>query len=187
MTSRIACLAVAVACVSASADAALILSNFQITSSRISFDLAGTVTAQQAGNNEIRIVDNADDFYTLRGLTPWTATDRFLDSYTGPSFSIGSASLYRVDTRRFGSGSMMVMFFNGAFVQGASVSGRFSFDAPAAGGFNGSFPAQQFISLAGRQFKAGINNVAFATNLPAPGAIAALGMTALLGNRRRRA
>ena len=186
MTSRIACLTVAVACVSASADAALVLSNFQITSSRISFDLAGTVTAQQAGNNEIRIVDNADDFYTLRGLTPWTATDRFLDSYTGPSFSIGSASLYRVDTRRFGSGSMMVMFFDSAFVQGASVSGTFSFDAPAAGGPLGR-PAQQFINLANRQFKAGINNVAFATNVPAPGAIAALGMTALLGNRRRRA
>jgi hypothetical protein len=186
MTSRIACLTVAVACVSASADAALVLSNFQITSSRISFDLAGTVTAQQAGNNEIRIVDNADDFYTLRGLTPWTATDRFLDSYTGPSFSIGSASLNRVDTRRFGSGSMMVMFFDSAFVQGASVSGTFSFDAPAAGGPLGR-PAQQFINLANRQFKAGINNVAFATNVPAPGAIAALGMTALLGNRRRRA
>jgi hypothetical protein len=186
MTSRIACLTVAVACVSASADAALVLSNFQITSSRISFDLAGTVTAQQAGNKEIRIVDNADDFYTLQGLTPWTATDRFLDSYTGPSFSIGSASLYRVDTRSFDSGSMMVMFFNSSFVQGASVSGRFSFDAPAAGGFLGR-PAQQFINLAGRQFKAGIDNVAFATNLPAPGAIAALGMTALLGNRRRRA
>jgi len=185
MTSRIACLTVAVACVSASADAALVLSNFQITSSRISFDLAGTVTAQQAGNNEIRIVDNADDFYTLRGLTPWTATDRFLDSYTGPSLSIGSASLYRVDTRRI-TGSYIIMFFSQAFVQGASVSGRFSFDAPAAGGPLGR-PAQQFINLANRQFKAGINNVAFATNLPAPGAIAALGMTALLGTRRRRA
>jgi hypothetical protein len=178
MTPRIACLTVAVACVSASADAALVLSNFQITSSRVSFDLAGTITAQQAGNNEIRIGDDAAP------LTHWNAVDRFLDSYTGPSLSIGSASLYRVDTRSFGSGSMMVMFFNSSFVQGASVSGRFSFDAPAAGG---GHPAQQFINLAGRQFKAGINNVAFATNLPAPGAIAALGMTALLGNRRRRA
>jgi hypothetical protein len=187
MTSRIACLTVAVACVSASADAALVLSNFQITSSRISFDLAGTVTAQQAGNSQISIIDNAADWYAGGApLGAFTATDRFLDSYTGPSFSIGSASLYRVDTRRSGSNSVIVMFFNSAFVQGDSVSGTFSFDAPAAGGPLGR-PAQQFIDLANRQFKAGINNVAFATNLPAPGAIAALGMTGLLGNRRRRA
>ena len=179
MTPRIACLTVAVACVSASADAALVLSNFQITSSRISFDLAGTVTAQQAGNNQISITDDAAP------LTHWNAVDRFLDSYTGPSLSIGSASLYRVDTRRI-TGSYIIMFFSQAFVQGASVSGTFSFDAPAAGGPLGR-PAQQFINLANRQFSANIGGVPFATNLPAPGAIAALGMTALLGNRRRRA
>jgi hypothetical protein len=81
---------------------------------------------------------------------------------------------------------MIIMFFNQAFVEGASVSGTFSFDAPAAGGPLGR-PAQQFINLANRQFKATIGGVAFATNLPAPGAIAALGMAGLLGNRRRRA
>ena len=178
-----------VVAVAAPASAALTLTNFEITASRISFNLSGTITAQQAGNNEIRIVDNADDFGTLRGLTPWTAVDRFLDSYSGPSLSIGSSSLYRVDTRRFGSGSMIVMFFNQSFVQGASVSGTFSFDAPAAGGFNGSFPAQQFINFENRAFKAGIGGVAFATDLgnsvPAPGAIALLGLAGLAGRRRR--
>jgi|LauGreDrversion2_5_1035112.scaffolds.fasta_scaffold52149_1 hypothetical protein len=171
MTSRIACLTVSVACVSASADAALVLSNFQITSSRISFDLAGTVTAQQAGKDRIQIDDDAAP------LTHWLAADRMFDSYTGPSFSIGSASINRMDTRRI-TGSYMIMFFNSAFVQGASVSGRFSFDAPTG---------QQFINLNGRRFKATIGGVPFATNLPAPGAIAVLGMTGLLGNRRRRA
>jgi len=180
MTSRIACLTVSVACVSASADAALVLSNFQITSSRISFDLAGTVTAQQAGNSQIEITDDAAP------LTHWLAADRRFDSYTGPSFSIGSASINRMDTRRQTS-SYMIIYFSSAFVQGDSVSGRFSFDAPTGGGFNGSLAPQQFINLDGRQFKATIGGVPFATNLPAPGAIAALGMTALLGNRRRRA
>jgi hypothetical protein len=179
---------VLVAALSAPASAALTLTNFQITASRISFDLSGTVTAQQAGQTEIRIVDNADDFYTLQGLTAWTAVDRFLDSYSGPSLSIGSAVLNRVDTRRFGSGSMIVMFFNQSFVQGASVSGTFSFDAPAAGGIFGS-PAQQFINLDGRAFKAGIGNVAFASNLsnsvPTPGAIALLGLAGIVGRRRR--
>jgi hypothetical protein len=179
---------VLVAALAAPASAALTLTNFQITASRISFDLSGTVTAQQAGQTEIRIVDNADDFYNLQGLTAWTAVDRFLDSYSGPSLSIGSSALYRVDTRRFGSGSMIVMFFNQSFVQGASVSGTFSFDAPAAGGIFGS-PAQQFINFDGRAFKAGIGNVAFASNLsnsvPAPGAIALLGLAGIVGRRRR--
>jgi len=177
-----------VVAVAAPASAALTLTNFEITASRISFNLSGTITAQQAGNNEIRIVDNADDFWTLQGLTPWTAVDRFLDSYSGPSLSIGSSSLYRVDTRRFGSGSSIVMFFNQSFVQGASVSGTFSFDAPAAGGIFSS-PAQQFINLENRSFKAGIGGVAFATDLgnpvPAPGAIALLGLAGLAGRRRR--
>jgi hypothetical protein len=177
-----------VAALAAPASAALTLTNFQMTASRISFDLSGTITAQQAGNSEIRIVDNADDFWNLQGLTPWTAVDRFLDSYTGPSLSIGSAVLNRVDTRRFSSGSMIVMFFSQSFAQGASVSGTFSFDAPAAGGIFGS-PAQQFINFDNREFKAGIGQVAFATNLsnsvPTPGAVALLGLAGLVGRRRR--
>lgn len=176
-----------VATVAAPASAALNLTNFSITASRISFDLSGTITAQQSGATEIRIVDNADDFSNLQGLTPWTQVDRFLDSYTGPSLSIGASSLYRVDTRRFGTGSVIVMFFNQSFAQGASVSGTFSFDAPAAGGIFSS-PAQQFINFEGREFKAGINNVAFATglsNVPAPGAVALLGLAGLVGRRRR--
>ena len=177
-----------VVAVAAPASAALTLTNFSITASRISFDLSGTITAQQAGENEIRIVDNDDDFYNLQGLTPWTAVDRFLDSYNGPALSIGASDLYRVDTRRFGTGSMIVMFFDTAFVQGATVNGTFSFDAPAAGGIF-SAPAQQFINLGNRTFKAGIGSVAFATNLgnsvPAPGAIALLGLAGLAGRRRR--
>lgn len=193
MTSRISCLAVAsftvATCLAAPASAALTLTNFQISATNISFDLSGTVTAQQAGQSEIRIVDNNDDFWNLQGLTPWTSVDRFLDSYSGPSFSLGNSDLYRVDTRKFGSGSMIVLFFDEAFTQGASVSGSFSFDTPGPGGIFSS-PAQQFVNFEGRQFKAGIGNVAFATNLsnsvPAPGALALLGLAGVAGKRRRR-
>lgn len=55
-----------VVAVAAPASAALTLTNFEITTSRISFNLSGTITAQQAGKNEIRIVDNADDFGTSK-------------------------------------------------------------------------------------------------------------------------
>jgi len=186
-SSTVLAATIALASVTAPASAALTLTNFSITASRISFDLSGTITAQQAGQSEIRIVDNADDFWNLQGLTPWTAVDRFLDSYNGPALAIGASDLYRVDTRRFSSGSMIVMFFDTAFVQGATVSGTFSFDAPAAGGiFNA--PAQQFINFENRAFKAGIGNVSFATglaNVPAPGAIALIGLAGLAGRRRR--
>ena len=186
-SSTVLAATIALAAVTAPASAALTLTNFSITASRISFDLSGTITAQQAGQSEIRIVDNADDFWNLQGLTPWTAVDRFLDSYNGPALAIGASDLYRVDTRRFSSGSMIVMFFDTAFVQGATVNGTFSFDAPAAGGIF-SAPAQQFVNFENRAFKAGIGNVSFATglaNVPAPGAIALLGLAGLAGRRRR--
>lgn len=161
------------------ADAALTLGGFSLSGPNFSLSMSGTIsTPYNIECDQIRVWSDQ--------AGPW-GDDRWFMSNLA-SMTIGDATVNRIDMQSGSGGSQLVIFFSNTFVTGEAVSGS----VQCAMGNNGSF-----WDLANRTFRiaatpsSGWNGDQYlftglvSNEVPAPGAIALLGLAGLTARRRR--
>jgi MYXO-CTERM domain-containing protein len=175
-------LAVTVLSVSAlatSADAALTLGGFSLSGPNFSLSMSGTInTPYNIECDQIRVWSDQSG--------PW-GDDRWFMSNLA-SMTIGDAVVNRIDMQSGSGGSQLVIFFSNTFTTGEAVSGSVQCTMPNSGSFN---------DLANRTFRiaatpsSGWNGgqhlfTGLTSNeVPAPGALALLGLAGLTRRSRR--
>jgi hypothetical protein len=122
------------AAITPGARAQLVISNFIITPTSLSFTLSGTVTGTASGSaSQLRIAPDQ--------VVNMVATDKYFATGAGSSLQIGSAELYRVDAQTSING--IVMYFDADVITGDAASGTVSY----------TFPANTFQNLTGTTFR----------------------------------
>ena len=162
-----------------SADAALTLGGFSLSGPNFSFSMSGTITTPS--NTECTQLRVQSD-----QTGPWGTSSWFMSNLA--SMTIGDAVVNRIDVQTWATGSQLVIFFSNSFVTGEAVSGSVQCAMPSGGSFN---------DLANRTFRihatpssgwnGGQHLFADLTSntVPAPGAIALLGLAGLTRRSRR--
>lgn len=170
---------VALACLTTGAHASLALDSFNLTNSNFNFGMLGTITTPyDVTCHELWITSDTPG--------PW-ATEYLSASFTS-SLTIGSATVSRVDVQSWDNYSRIVLVFNQGFVSGPQVSGSLNIAMPTGESFFGLATRDFQIAVTpGLQFGGGnylFTNIP-AQSVPAPGAIALIGLTGLCSRRRR--
>jgi|GEM_PF-1942272 len=124
----------AVAVLATAAQAQVIVSNFVITTSSLSFDLSGTLTGTFSGSAvQLRLLPEQSVNFV-------SAQNQFVTPDSSSTLTIGNATLYRVDTY---PNLGIVMFFNASMATGDAISGSVLVN----------FPADTFQNLNGTTFR----------------------------------
>jgi MYXO-CTERM domain-containing protein len=162
-----------------SADAALTLGGLSLSGPNFSLSMSGTInTPYNIECTQIRVTSDQ--------AGPWGTDSWFMSNLA--SMTIGDAVVNRIDVQTWATGSQLVIFFSNSFVTGEAVSGSVQCTMPGSGSFN---------DLANRTFRiaatpsSGWSGGQYlftgltSNEVPAPGALALLGLAGLTRRSRR--
>lgn len=178
MKHVLAATVLSVSALATSADAALTLGGFSLSGPNFSLSMSGTInTPYNIECDQIRVTSDQ--------AGTWGTDNWFMSNLA--SMTIGDSVVTRIDMQTFTSSSQLVIFFSNTFTTGEAVSG--SVDC--------TMPSGSYDNLANRTFRiaatpsSGWSGGLYlfegltSNEVPAPGAIALLGLAGLTRRSRR--